>query len=141
MTSTSGLTACPIINGVPYYKDTNSTYSLSSFGITASATELNYVDGVTSNIQTQLDGKAASNHGTHVSYGGNGSATTVSRSDHTHDYSNTYAAKSHSHSEYVTSSIFESFTTYAESTYAFRDQLGDQVTFSYSNGTLTITSK
>ena len=54
-------------------KDT--TYSLSSFGITATAaelnkldgvtataTEINYVDGVTSNIQTQLDGKAASEH-------------------------------------------------------------------------------
>lgn len=70
VTSTSGLTACPIIGGVPYYK--NSTYSLSSFGITASAaelnvldgitatvTELNYTDGVTSNIQTQLNNKAA----------------------------------------------------------------------------------
>ena len=55
VTSTSGLTACPIIGGVPYYKDT--TYSLSSFGINASATELNYTDGVTSNIQTQLNGK------------------------------------------------------------------------------------
>lgn len=54
-------------------KDT--TYSLSSFGITATAselnkldgvtataTEINYVDGVTSNIQTQLDGKAATSH-------------------------------------------------------------------------------
>lgn len=30
--------------------------------LTATATELNYVDGVTSNIQTQLDGKADSNH-------------------------------------------------------------------------------
>ena len=27
VTSTSGLTACPIISGVPYYKDTNTTYS------------------------------------------------------------------------------------------------------------------
>ena len=75
VTSTSGLTACPIISGVPYYKDTNTTYTLSSFGITATAaelnkldgvtataTELNYVDGVTSNIQTQLNGKAASSH-------------------------------------------------------------------------------
>lgn len=35
-------------------------------------------------IRTWL-GAAASSHGTHVSYGGNGSATTVSRSDHTHD--------------------------------------------------------
>lgn len=31
-------------------------------GVTATAAELNYVDGVTSNIQTQLNGKAASNH-------------------------------------------------------------------------------
>ena len=36
--------------------------SLSDLGITATAAELNYVDGVTSNIQTQLDGKAASGH-------------------------------------------------------------------------------
>lgn len=70
VTSSSGYTACPVINGVPYYKDTNDTYSLSSFGITATAaelnkldgvtataTELNYVDGVTSNIQTQLNAK------------------------------------------------------------------------------------
>lgn len=42
--------------------DTNTTYTLSSFGITATATELNYMDGVTSNVQTQLNGKAASSH-------------------------------------------------------------------------------
>lgn len=35
------------------------TLSLSSFGITSTSTELNYTDGVTSSIQTQLDGKAA----------------------------------------------------------------------------------
>ena len=87
--------------------DTNTTYTLGSFGVTATAaelnvldgitattTELNYVDGVTSNIQNQLNGKAASSHGTHVSYGtavpnangtaSAGSATTVSRSDHVH---------------------------------------------------------
>lgn len=58
VTSASGYTACPIINGVVYYKDTNTTYSLSSFGISASATELNYCDGVTSNIQTQLNALA-----------------------------------------------------------------------------------
>lgn len=75
VTSTTGLTPCPIISGVPYYKDTNTTYTLSSFGITATAaelnkldgvtataTEINYIDGVTSNIQTQLNGKAASSH-------------------------------------------------------------------------------
>lgn len=44
------------------WTDTNTTYTLSSFGITATAAELNYVDGVTSNIQTQLNGKAASSH-------------------------------------------------------------------------------
>ena len=65
--------------------------------LTATATELNYMDGVTSNVQAQLNGKAASSHGTHVSYGtsatavgataGAGSATTVSRSDHTHSLS------------------------------------------------------
>lgn len=58
VTSTSGYTACPIINGVVYYKDTNTTYSLSSFGISASAAELNYCDGVTSDIQTQLNALA-----------------------------------------------------------------------------------
>ena len=31
-------------------------------GVTATATELNYIDGVTSNVQTQLNGKAASSH-------------------------------------------------------------------------------
>lgn len=75
VTSASGYTACPIIGGVVYYKDTNTTYTLASFGITATATELNkldgatvtvteinYLDGVTSNIQTQLDSKAPTTH-------------------------------------------------------------------------------
>ena len=38
----------------------------------------------TINITPSSIGAAASSHGTHVSYGGNGSATTVSRSDHYH---------------------------------------------------------
>lgn len=55
--------------------DSDTTYSLSSFGITATAAELNkldgvtatkdeinFLDGVSSNIQTQLNGKAASTH-------------------------------------------------------------------------------
>ena len=46
--------------------------SLSNLGVTASATELNYMDGVTSNVQSQLNGKAASNH-TH-NYAGSSSA-------------------------------------------------------------------
>ena len=58
------------------------------------ATELGYLDGVTSAIQTQLNGKAASSHGTHVAYSTTapaaagtasaGSAATVARSDHVH---------------------------------------------------------
>lgn len=47
--------------------DANTTYTLSSFGITATAAELNYMDGVTSNVQAQLNGKAASNH-SHSNY-------------------------------------------------------------------------
>ena len=35
---------------------------LTNLGITATAAELNYVDGVTSDIQTQLNGKAAKSH-------------------------------------------------------------------------------
>lgn len=68
--------------------------SLSDLGVTATVTELNYVDGVTSNIQTQLNGKAASSHGTHVTYGtttplvaGTGAVGTSSglaRIDHVH---------------------------------------------------------
>lgn len=48
------------------------TISLSTFGITATAAELNYMDGVTSNVQTQLNGKASSSH-TH-NYAGSSSA-------------------------------------------------------------------
>lgn len=59
VTSASGYTACPIVGGVPYYKDTNTTYTLGSFGVTASAAQLNFCSGVTSNIQTQLNSKAS----------------------------------------------------------------------------------
>ena len=38
------------------------TPTLSDLGITATAAEINYIDGVTSSIQTQLNGKAASSH-------------------------------------------------------------------------------
>ena len=40
------------------YKLTDTVTTLASLGITASAAELNFVDGVTSNIQTQLNAKA-----------------------------------------------------------------------------------
>ena len=41
---------------------TTSSGALTNLGITATASELNYCDGVTSNIQTQLDNKAESSH-------------------------------------------------------------------------------
>ena len=66
VSSANGHIACPIIGGVPYYKDT--TYSLSSFGITATAAEINKLNGMSistselnnlknskSNIQSQID--------------------------------------------------------------------------------------
>lgn len=62
VTSASGYTPCPIVEGVPYYKDTNTTYSLGSFGLSATAAELNYCKGVTSSVQTQLNAKAAASH-------------------------------------------------------------------------------
>lgn len=81
--------------------------SLSDLGVSASAAELNYVKGVTSSIQTQLNNKAASSHGTHVTYSSTvpnmdgtasvGSATTVARSDHTHPTDTSRAAASHTH--------------------------------------------
>ena len=42
--------------------------TLGTLGITATAAELNYCDGVTSNIQTQLNGKSATNHNHNSSY-------------------------------------------------------------------------
>lgn len=65
--------------------------SLTDLGIVATATELNYVKGVTSNIQTQLNGKAASDHNHDTIY---------SKLGHTHSE---YALASHSHSGYAAS--------------------------------------
>ena len=41
---------------------TTAAGALTNLGLTATATELNYCDGVTSSIQTQLNGKASSGH-------------------------------------------------------------------------------
>ena len=57
--------------------------NLSDLGLTATATELNYVDGVTSNIQTQLNGKAASSHGNHVPTTQTADNATFLRNDNT----------------------------------------------------------
>lgn len=37
------------------WTDTNTTYTLSSFGITVTSEEINYLSGLTSNVKTQLD--------------------------------------------------------------------------------------
>lgn len=68
--------------------DSNTTYTLASFGVTATAAELNYVDGVTSAIQTQLNGKAASSH-THTIAQVSNLQTALdgkAASSHTHNY-------------------------------------------------------
>ena len=55
-------------------------------GVTATAAELNYMDGVTSNVQTQLNGKAASSH-THTP-----SSIGAAASSHSHSAATASAA-------------------------------------------------
>lgn len=52
--------------------DSNTTYTLSDFGITATPSKINFISSVTSDIQTQLNGKASNSH-TH-NYAGAASA-------------------------------------------------------------------
>lgn len=79
--------------------------TLSNLGITATAAELNYMDGVTSNVQTQLNGKSASSHTHSANDITSGklniariptglSGTTVALGNHTHSG---YATVSHTH--------------------------------------------
>lgn len=73
---TSGTLSSDRLPTVPISKGgtgaTTAAAALTNLGITATATELNYVDGVTSNIQTQLNGKSSTSH-TH-NYAGSSSA-------------------------------------------------------------------
>lgn len=76
VTSTSGLTACPIIDGTVYYKDTNTTYSVA----TQSANGL-----MSANDKKALDGMAATT--TTPKAAGTaavGSETKYARGDHVH---------------------------------------------------------
>lgn len=70
------------------------TITLSSLGITATTTELNYCDGVTSNIQTQLNGKLSTSgtaaKATADASGNNIASTYLTKTD----ASNTYLGKS-----------------------------------------------
>ena len=73
---TSGTLSSDRLSTVPISKGgtgaTTAAGALTNLGITATASELNYVDGVTSNIQTQLNGKSSTSH-TH-NYAGSSSA-------------------------------------------------------------------
>lgn len=70
---------------------------LSNMGIHTTIAELDYVHGVTSDIQTQLNSKSATTH-THSEYAltTHNHDTTYAAKSHNHDSS--YAAKSHTHS-------------------------------------------
>ena len=63
---TSGTLSSDRLPTVPITKGgtgaTTAASALTNLGITATASELNYVDGVTSSIQTQLNGKSATSH-------------------------------------------------------------------------------
>lgn len=96
--------------------------SLSDLSITATATELNYVDGVTSAIQTQLDGKVGS------SYTGDVDITGELIVD---SYNETYAA--------VTSTS-NATTVNCENGNAFSHTLTENTTFTFSNPPTTGTA-
>ena len=96
VTDPTGLVPCPIVNGVPYYKGPSVENSLTQYGVTATASELNVLDGVTistkelnylkgvnSAIQSQLDGKLSSS----------GTAAKATSDANGNNIANTYATK------------------------------------------------
>ena len=62
VTSTTGLTATPIINGVPYYKDTNTTYN-NGAGISISNNKINHSNSVTAKTAYGSTATSASANG------------------------------------------------------------------------------
>lgn len=130
--------------------DSNSTYSLSSFGVTATAaelnkldgvtataTEINYVDGVTSNIQTQLNGKAASGH-TH-NYAGSssagGAATSANKLNTNAGDANTPVYFSNGVPVACTSLDLNTSGNAATATKATQDASGNTITSTYATKT------
>jgi len=146
------------------FEDANTTYTLDSFGITVTAAELNYVDGVTSNIQTQLNNKAASNH-THKYVSGlsvSGTTVTITYGDGTtgtittQDTNNTYTLASFgidvssdeiNYLDGVTSNIQTQLNNKAASNHTHKyvsglSVSGTTVTITYGDGTTgTITTQ
>lgn len=131
----------PPLIGIVYETDLNNTLSsyakktdvsLSAMGVSATSTELNYTKGLTSNIIDALNGKASTNHGTHVTYhtgnpsaNGNASAgtsNTVSRGDHVHPLQTS-----------VTGSSGSCTGNSATATKATQDASGNVITTSYAS--------
>ena len=85
---------------------TTAAQALSNLGISATASELNYCDGVTSNIQSQLNNKANSNH-THTNFTGttNFEIIKVNRTIGSAAYSTTYSINSTSGIAFIGYSI------------------------------------
>lgn len=81
------------------FYDANET-TLASLGITATAEELNYMDGVTSNVQTQLNGKAATSHN-HNASNINAGTLDIARIP-TGTSASTVALGNHTHNQYLT---------------------------------------
>ncbi len=94
LTKSNGKIKLESLDGVDSYEveDSNTTYTLESFGITVNADKINYLSGVTSDIQKQLDGKSSSGH-TH-NYAGSstpgGAATSAISDDKNQTIASTY---------------------------------------------------
>lgn len=92
------------------YADEGHTHTVADIGdLTATASELNYMDGVTSNVQTQLNGKATSDH-THTIINITGLQDALdgkAASSHTHSG---YAVSNHSHTPSSIGAAEESHT-------------------------------
>ena len=120
--------------------------SLSDLGITATATELNYMDGVTSNVQTQLDSKA--NSATLIGRAGEGNGaeifndytnnTATGREAHAEGYSTTASGmRSHAEGQSSTASAqathAEGYNTQATATAAHSEGYYTEATGKYSH--------
>ena len=125
--------------------DNNTTYSLSSFGITASAAEINYTKGVTSSIQTQLNGKASTGHTHNLSAMINALDTGTSTPTDSDYYVTQYAGGGTTNTEYLRRPV-SALATYVNSKLAavarsgsYSDLSGRPTIPSVGNGTVTIT--
>lgn len=140
VTGVTAVTKADITNlGIP-----GAATTLTDLGIDASATELNYVKGVTSDIQTQLNGKAASSHGAHVTYGTSnpaangtasaGTASSVSRSDHVHPLQTTVSGNAGTATKFASA---QKITLTGDVTGEASSQAGWSVTTTLANSGVT----